>query len=316
MSVDSSTGKEIHSAFFISPQSCLIRSPASTSVRQVAVESERCICLISGCHFLFFAFKHGVHHFSHTLFYYFCIREWLLVHPCYSEWALSCFLLMFHRCNQNPACSLIWWFQFIDFCCSYLWILRKGLFKIPMFDFHNAVANWISSPDLQSPGILGTSVLCWLEGEWMQIVQSIPLWIDDFYRPLFFHQWNWNTPFSSKLSSYCWQSMDKLTASKVTLKKWRSHCSSESQWPSNSLSAHRRHGDCGPFTRADQPKHTQWSSNTFSSGSTDRQLAGHLLRAHWFRLVYSVRMPTFFPSSSQSWYLNWLRHVLFCFWPL
>ena len=37
-----------------------------------------------------------------------------------------------HRCDKNPACSLIWWFQCIHFCCSYLWILRKCLFKIPM----------------------------------------------------------------------------------------------------------------------------------------------------------------------------------------
>ena len=87
-------------------------------------------------YFLFlFAFKHCVHHFSHTLFYYFCIREWLLVptqNPHYSKWALCCFLLLCYRCDKNPACSLIGRFQCLYLCCSYLWILRKCRFKIPM----------------------------------------------------------------------------------------------------------------------------------------------------------------------------------------
>ena len=42
------------------------------------------------------------------------------------------FISLCHRCDKNPACSLIWWFQCIYLCCSYLWILRKCLFKIPM----------------------------------------------------------------------------------------------------------------------------------------------------------------------------------------
>ena len=81
--------------------------------------------------------KHCVHQFSHALFYHFCIWEWLLVltqNPHHSKWALCCFLLLCHRCDKNPACSLIWWFQRIY---SYLWILRNVLCLIMLFQIGN-----------------------------------------------------------------------------------------------------------------------------------------------------------------------------------
>ena len=91
--------------------------------------------------------KHCVHQFSHALFYYYCIWEWLLVLTQNPQWALCCSLLC-HKCDKNPACRLIWWFQCINLCCSYLWIFRKCLFKIPMLPLMMPFQNWKSSSQL------------------------------------------------------------------------------------------------------------------------------------------------------------------------
>ena len=109
-------------------------------------------------YFLFlFAFKHCVHHFSHALFYYFCIWEWFLVltqNPHHSKWALCCFLLLCHRCDKNPACSLIWRFYSIYFL----------LFLHLNFEETFPQNSYSSSQNFKLEIFL-TWVLCWLEGE-------------------------------------------------------------------------------------------------------------------------------------------------------
>lgn len=61
----------------------------------VVEEFERGDLLDFTCHFVFLlAFKHGFFHVSHTLFYYFCIRERLLV---FTQ----------HRCGDGEVFLLI-----------------------------------------------------------------------------------------------------------------------------------------------------------------------------------------------------------------
>ena len=63
------------------------------------------------------------------------IYSYLIIYQNLILWLLIPFFRAICSCKIKQgcrACSLIWWFQCIYFCCSYLWILRKCLFKIPM----------------------------------------------------------------------------------------------------------------------------------------------------------------------------------------
>ena len=144
----------------------------------------------------------------------------------YNLWTLCCFLLLCHRCDKNPACSLIWRFQCIYFCCSYPWILRKWLYKIPMLRLIMLFQMGNLHHSYSLPGILSTWVFCWLKGEWMQICQSILLQIVDFHCPLFFEQWTWNTTFSC---SYNRQNVTVRTAPKTKVKV--KNCARSSERP-------------------------------------------------------------------------------------
>ena len=83
----------------------------------------------------------------------------------------------------------------------------------------NAVSNWKSSSELQSPGILSTWVWCWLEGELMQIFQSILLWIANFHCTLFFLAVNLeDTIFLQSRGSY---SQQNVISELLQKRKWK-----------------------------------------------------------------------------------------------
>lgn len=126
-----------------------------------------------------------------------------------------------------------------------------------------------------SPGILGTLVLCWLGGEWLQIVQSIPVWIADFHGPSLFYWRTWNITFSSNLGSYCWQSIDKraIPSKKVpfSLQQW---ALGEPVTVYQCVIGLEMTAHLHVLTK---PKHTRRRSHRFSSGA-----------AYWGPLLYCM----------------------------